>query len=214
MISWRERGGIPKISPSLPGQFLDLLPGFPGSRGFVRPLGGSGGRLLRLPRLLRAGRGGGQSRAEEARRRRGGTGRRGTGRGLAVSWDCFSEPRPRWTCRLALSPLPLPSASPTRADAMNPDLRRERAAATFNPELITHLLDGSPEKTRRRREIGEGGGPLLSAPKQGLRSPRWGLVVSLRLKAASSRPALGEPGPPLPEAGRGGVSPCPRGDSD
>ncbi|KAM6176074.1 peroxisomal acyl-coenzyme A oxidase 1 [Erethizon dorsatum] len=36
---------------------------------------------------------------------------------------------------------------------MNPDLRRERAAATFNPELITHLLDGSPEKTRRRREI-------------------------------------------------------------
>lgn len=55
---------------------------------------------------------------------------------------------------------------------MNPDLHRERAAATFNPELITHLLDGSPEKTRRRREIGEGGGPLPSAPEQGLRSPR------------------------------------------
>ncbi|XP_012369957.1 peroxisomal acyl-coenzyme A oxidase 1 isoform X2 [Octodon degus] len=36
---------------------------------------------------------------------------------------------------------------------MNPDLRRERAAATFNPELITNLLDGSPEKTQRRREI-------------------------------------------------------------
>ncbi|XP_010616730.1 peroxisomal acyl-coenzyme A oxidase 1 isoform X2 [Fukomys damarensis] len=36
---------------------------------------------------------------------------------------------------------------------MNPDLRRERAAATFDPELITHLLDGCPEKTRRRREI-------------------------------------------------------------
>uniref|UniRef100_A0A8C2W3I7 Acyl-coenzyme A oxidase n=1 Tax=Chinchilla lanigera TaxID=34839 RepID=A0A8C2W3I7_CHILA len=36
---------------------------------------------------------------------------------------------------------------------MNPDLRKERAAATFDPELITHLLDGSPEKTRRRREI-------------------------------------------------------------
>ncbi|KAM5274377.1 peroxisomal acyl-coenzyme A oxidase 1 isoform 4-T4 [Ctenodactylus gundi] len=36
---------------------------------------------------------------------------------------------------------------------MNPDLRRERAAATFNPELVTHLLDGSPENTRRRREI-------------------------------------------------------------
>lgn len=42
---------------------------------------------------------------------------------------------------------------------MNPDLRKERAAATFNPELITHILDGSPENTRRRREIGEAGGP-------------------------------------------------------
>ncbi|XP_021067401.1 peroxisomal acyl-coenzyme A oxidase 1 isoform X1 [Mus pahari] len=36
---------------------------------------------------------------------------------------------------------------------MNPDLRKERASATFNPELITHILDGSPENTRRRREI-------------------------------------------------------------
>ncbi|KAL1779375.1 peroxisomal acyl-coenzyme A oxidase 1 isoform X1 [Sigmodon hispidus] len=36
---------------------------------------------------------------------------------------------------------------------MNPDLRKERAAATFDPELITHILDGSPELTRRRREI-------------------------------------------------------------
>lgn len=36
---------------------------------------------------------------------------------------------------------------------MNPDLRKERAAAAFNPELITHILDGSPENTRRRREI-------------------------------------------------------------
>ncbi|XP_042558539.1 peroxisomal acyl-coenzyme A oxidase 1 isoform X2 [Dipodomys spectabilis] len=36
---------------------------------------------------------------------------------------------------------------------MNPDLRRERASATFNPELITHILDGGPENTRRRREI-------------------------------------------------------------
>ncbi|KAI2585143.1 ACOX1 isoform 7 [Pan troglodytes] len=41
---------------------------------------------------------------------------------------------------------------------MNPDLRRERDSASFNPELLTHILDGSPEKTRRRREIGEGGG--------------------------------------------------------
>ncbi|XP_044151949.1 peroxisomal acyl-coenzyme A oxidase 1 isoform X2 [Bufo gargarizans] len=36
---------------------------------------------------------------------------------------------------------------------MNPDLSKERATATFNPEIVTHILDGSPEKTRRRREI-------------------------------------------------------------
>ncbi|VFV45951.1 peroxisomal acyl-coenzyme a oxidase [Lynx pardinus] len=36
---------------------------------------------------------------------------------------------------------------------MNQDLRREREAASFNPELLTHVLDGSPENTRRRREI-------------------------------------------------------------
>ncbi|XP_068119873.1 peroxisomal acyl-coenzyme A oxidase 1 isoform X3 [Hyperolius riggenbachi] len=36
---------------------------------------------------------------------------------------------------------------------MNPDLSRERAAAFFSPESITHILDGSPERTRRRREI-------------------------------------------------------------
>ncbi|XP_020014929.2 peroxisomal acyl-coenzyme A oxidase 1 isoform X1 [Castor canadensis] len=36
---------------------------------------------------------------------------------------------------------------------MNPDLRKERASATFNPELVTHILDGSVQNTRRRREI-------------------------------------------------------------
>ncbi|KAM9597481.1 peroxisomal acyl-coenzyme A oxidase 1 isoform 4-T5 [Trichechus inunguis] len=36
---------------------------------------------------------------------------------------------------------------------MNPDLRREREAASFNPELLTNILDGSAENTRRRREI-------------------------------------------------------------
>lgn len=36
---------------------------------------------------------------------------------------------------------------------MNPDLSRERATASFNPETITHILDGTPERTRRRREI-------------------------------------------------------------
>lgn len=47
------------------------------------------------------------------------------------------------------------------AVTMNQDLRRERASASFNPELLTHILDGSPENTRRRREIGEGCGPGL-----------------------------------------------------
>ncbi|XP_051888716.1 peroxisomal acyl-coenzyme A oxidase 1 isoform X2 [Pristis pectinata] len=36
---------------------------------------------------------------------------------------------------------------------MNLDLRRERESATFPTEALTHLLDGGPEKTRRRREI-------------------------------------------------------------
>ncbi|KAM8946790.1 peroxisomal acyl-coenzyme A oxidase 1 isoform 1-T1 [Pelodytes ibericus] len=36
---------------------------------------------------------------------------------------------------------------------MNPDLSRERATAAFNPETITFILDGSPERTHRRREI-------------------------------------------------------------
>ncbi|XP_075701750.1 peroxisomal acyl-coenzyme A oxidase 1 isoform X4 [Rhinoderma darwinii] len=36
---------------------------------------------------------------------------------------------------------------------MNPDLSRERATASFNPVTITHILDGTPERTRRRREI-------------------------------------------------------------
>ncbi|XP_068448392.1 peroxisomal acyl-coenzyme A oxidase 1 isoform X2 [Clinocottus analis] len=36
---------------------------------------------------------------------------------------------------------------------MNPDITRERQNATFDVEKLTHLLDGGPEKTRRRREI-------------------------------------------------------------
>ncbi|XP_053354296.1 peroxisomal acyl-coenzyme A oxidase 1 isoform X3 [Clarias gariepinus] len=36
---------------------------------------------------------------------------------------------------------------------MNPDLRKERANATFEPEILTNILDGGAEKTRRRREI-------------------------------------------------------------
>ncbi|XP_029456329.1 peroxisomal acyl-coenzyme A oxidase 1 isoform X2 [Rhinatrema bivittatum] len=36
---------------------------------------------------------------------------------------------------------------------MNPDLRRERENASFNPEHVTHILDRGAERTRRRREI-------------------------------------------------------------
>ncbi|KAJ6660455.1 hypothetical protein lerEdw1_017879 [Lerista edwardsae] len=36
---------------------------------------------------------------------------------------------------------------------MNPDLRKEREAASFNPELLTNVLDGGVEQTRRRKEI-------------------------------------------------------------
>lgn len=50
---------------------------------------------------------------------------------------------------------------PPMAVTMNQDLRRERAAASFNPDRLTYILDGSPENTRRRREIGEGGGAGL-----------------------------------------------------
>ncbi|XP_027728564.1 peroxisomal acyl-coenzyme A oxidase 1 isoform X2 [Vombatus ursinus] len=36
---------------------------------------------------------------------------------------------------------------------MNPDLRRERDAASFDAEKLTYILDGGCERTRRRREI-------------------------------------------------------------
>ena len=35
---------------------------------------------------------------------------------------------------------------------VNTDLQRERSQCTFNPIELTHLLDGSPEKTEQRRE--------------------------------------------------------------
>uniref|UniRef100_A0A665XA90 Acyl-coenzyme A oxidase n=1 Tax=Echeneis naucrates TaxID=173247 RepID=A0A665XA90_ECHNA len=37
--------------------------------------------------------------------------------------------------------------------AMNPDIVRERQNATFDVEKLTNILDGGPEKTKRRREI-------------------------------------------------------------
>ncbi|XP_072539506.1 peroxisomal acyl-coenzyme A oxidase 1 isoform X2 [Salminus brasiliensis] len=36
---------------------------------------------------------------------------------------------------------------------MNPDIRRERENASFNTQILTNILDGGAEKTRRRREI-------------------------------------------------------------
>uniref|UniRef100_A0A1A8HIR9 Acyl-coenzyme A oxidase n=1 Tax=Nothobranchius korthausae TaxID=1143690 RepID=A0A1A8HIR9_9TELE len=36
---------------------------------------------------------------------------------------------------------------------MNPDIRRERQNASFNVNELTYILDGGPEKTKRRREI-------------------------------------------------------------
>ncbi|XP_074543344.1 peroxisomal acyl-coenzyme A oxidase 1 isoform X1 [Halichoeres trimaculatus] len=36
---------------------------------------------------------------------------------------------------------------------MNPDILKERRSATFDVETLTNILDGGPEKTKRRREI-------------------------------------------------------------
>lgn len=36
---------------------------------------------------------------------------------------------------------------------MNTDLQRERAQASFTPEKLTNLLDGSPDQTARRRQL-------------------------------------------------------------
>ena len=36
---------------------------------------------------------------------------------------------------------------------VNPDLVKERSRVTFNPTKITHLFDGSPQKTKRRQQL-------------------------------------------------------------
>ncbi|GFO15477.1 acyl-CoA oxidase [Plakobranchus ocellatus] len=43
----------------------------------------------------------------------------------------------------------------TNTDSMppNPDLQKERENASFNVKELTHILDGGPEKTRRRKEL-------------------------------------------------------------
>lgn len=85
---------------------------------------------------------------------------------------------------------------------MNQDLRRERAAASFNPELLTHVLDGSPENTRRRREIGEGGGAgPPSFPERGSGLARCGVAGALWSLGRSAWLSFGEAGTPSPRAG-------------
>ena len=37
----------------------------------------------------------------------------------------------------------------------NPDLKKERAKCSFSREEITNLIDGGPNKTQRRRDIGK-----------------------------------------------------------
>lgn len=94
---------------------------------------------------------GGRGEGEGASR--GGPGRAEAG--IRAVLGRLLGPRPRWGCGLSASLLPLSSLPllPPLAVTMNPDLLRERAAASFNPELLTQILDGSPENTRRRREI-------------------------------------------------------------
>ncbi len=41
-----------------------------------------------------------------------------------------------------------------KAMRINPDLQKERDAATFNSEKLTFLLEGSQDVTERRRRVG------------------------------------------------------------
>ena len=38
---------------------------------------------------------------------------------------------------------------------INEDLQKERDGATFDPMHLTHVLDGGPDRTYRRRYIGQ-----------------------------------------------------------
>ena len=38
---------------------------------------------------------------------------------------------------------------------VNADLAREREKATFNVQELTHFIDGGPERTKRRKELGK-----------------------------------------------------------
>lgn len=45
------------------------------------------------------------------------------------------------------------SSSGSNSD-FNDDITRERKKCTFNTTELTHCLDGSPEKTKERKELG------------------------------------------------------------
>jgi len=38
---------------------------------------------------------------------------------------------------------------------VNADLAQEREKATFNVQELTHFIDGGPERTKRRKELGK-----------------------------------------------------------
>ncbi len=46
-------------------------------------------------------------------------------------------------------------AAPQKRPQVNPDLQKERDSATFNPEQLTYLLDGSENITQMRRDTGK-----------------------------------------------------------
>ena len=154
--------------PTLPANFLSFF------RRQLRGLGGRGFALgLSWPRAGDSPRwSAGTLRARGRQQRfvsslspadwpRTRTRRGGPGAGLRAVLGLLLGSGRHWGYGHPSSPSSRPPPPPMAA-TMNPDLRRERAAASFNPELLTHILDGSPQNTRRRREIGEGGGPGLS----------------------------------------------------
>ena len=55
---------------------------------------------------------------------------------------------------MALSAVELRRGISSREDT-NPDLQKERDAASFDAMQLTNILDGGPQQTQRRRHIGE-----------------------------------------------------------
>ena len=51
---------------------------------------------------------------------------------------------------------------------MNPDLQRERDAASFDVCTLTHLLDGGADQTVERHRLGGSGLPTAPGDESGL----------------------------------------------